>query len=54
MIKLKDMLKEDLPILYKDLVSTIDINDDHIDKVFADNHGLEDGSGAPSPAWWRR
>ena len=43
-------LEEDLPTKLKDLVSTIDINDDHLSKVFADNHGLEDGSGAPSPA----
>jgi len=48
--KEESVVREDLPVKLKDLVSTIDINDDHLSKVFADNHGLEDGSGAPSPA----
>jgi len=48
MIKLTHIL-EDLPITLKDLESTIDINDEPLDKIFADHHGLEDGSGAPSP-----
>tara|TARA_R110002050_G_scaffold65463_1_gene141719 strand:- start:3264 stop:4016 length:753 start_codon:yes stop_codon:yes gene_type:complete len=48
MIKLKSIL-EDLPIKLKDLHSTVDINDEPVDKIFSDHHGLEDGSGAPSP-----
>ena len=50
MIKLKDILTEDLPVKLKDLTSTVDINDQDIDKIFADQYGLEDGSGSPSPA----
>ena len=48
--KEESVVREDLPVKLKDLVSTIDINDDHLSKVFADNHGLKDGSGGPSPA----
>jgi len=49
MIKLKHIL-EDLPTKLKNLTSTVDIDDEPIDKVFADHHGLEDGSGSPSPS----
>lgn len=48
--KEESIVREDLPVKLRDLMSSIDINDDHLSKVFADNHGLEDGSGAPSPA----
>ena len=45
-----ESLQEDLPVKLKDLASTVDINDEPVDKIFADQHGLEDGSGSPSPA----
>ena len=43
-------IKEDLPIKLKDLMSTIDINNSELDITFADHHGLQDGSGSPSPS----
>jgi len=43
-------IKEDLPIKLKDLMSTIDINNSELDVTFADHHGLQDGSGSPSPS----
>jgi hypothetical protein len=43
-------IKEDLPIKLKDLLSTVDINNSDLDITFADHHGLQDGSGSPSPS----